>query len=220
MKPLDNLPELTSEIRQGWRLWVIFLTATGCAAARAAMATGQVADPLPLRLPYVPLGTVSMYLIVPMVVALILKERPFSWMRLGHSRRGVPLFVLGLLGILLATFVVSHLASFRSFYGSLPEGRTLDLVVGYLVAVACVEFLFRGFLLLPVYRRLGWLALPVAAAPYCLTHIGKPAVELFGSVAVGLGLSYLAVVSGSIIYGIALHWLLAVALHAWPTLLG
>ena len=45
-----------------------------------------------------------------------------------------------------------------------------------------------------------------------MIHFGKPGIETFGSFPVGLALGYLAARSGSIWYGVLLHWTIALML--------
>jgi uncharacterized protein len=91
--------------------------------------------------------------------------------------------------------------------GELVDGRFL---LKTLLTLACLEYFFRGFMLLPLAERFGWHASLIALLPYALVHAGKPLIELYGSIVFGLGLSFLALRSGSILYGLALHWVLAV----------
>jgi len=81
-----------------------------------------------------------------------------------------------------------------------------------------VEFFFRGFLLFPVADKFGWYAIPLTVMPYCLIHVGKPVLELFGSILVGTGFAYLALQTRSVLYGVILHWVLAMWLYIAPTI--
>ena len=105
------------------------------------------------------------------------------------------------MGILLAsTLWLSTLDSFRGHYSSLSRGG-VGSAVRMLPSLLCGEFFFRGFLILPLFAKFRRYALLIAVMPYSMIHIGKPLIELFGSIVFGLGLSYLAVRSGSILYG-------------------
>lgn len=88
-------------------------------------------------------------------------------------------------------------------------GRSyFDLVaweLQYLSTFVAVEFFFRGYLLFGLRRALGSLSLFVAMLPYCLIHVLKPPVEALGSIGAGLLLGALAVRTGSLWCGVALH---------------
>lgn len=68
-----------------------------------------------------------------------------------------------------------------------------------------VETFFRGFLVLGLAPRLGWLSVFVAMLPYVMIHFVKPAPEAAAAIVGGLVMGYLAIRTGSIVWGAALH---------------
>jgi membrane protease YdiL (CAAX protease family) len=158
---------------------------------------------------YVPPSVLLAYLLVPLAVLGVMGRNPLSYFGLGRWRSVVTIFTILLVVVLASAFWVSSLGSVRRHYagGGLVDGRFL---LKTLLTLACLEYFFRGFLLLPLAERFGWHASLIALLPYVLIHAGKPLIELYGSVVFGLGLSFLALRSGSILYGLALHWVLAV----------
>ena len=145
-------------------------------------------------------------LVVPLLLGLGLTQRRRwlglglgSWRRgLGALATGVPLALLAMLVLLNADEVQSHYAPHRA-----PPA---ELLVQYLPGILQSEVCFRGALLFGLLPRLGApLAVAVAALPYALVHLDKPMAEALGSVPVGLGLGALAVWSGSLWCGAAIH---------------
>ena len=191
------------------RVAIVLAVGGACVALHTAMHGGYLANPL---LGVVSSATLVSFLVVPMATLVLLGERPMAPLAIGHWRRILPHFLLGLIAILGSTFVMGRMASFRSAYG-ITIGW--ELGVSTLVGMLCLEYFFRGFLLLPLFPKLSWYAAVLATVPYALVHVGKPLPELVASVPFGLYLSYLAVRSGSILYGVALHWVLAISLNFW-----
>lgn len=73
------------------------------------------------------------------------------------------------------------------------------------------EFLFRGFLLFGLRERVGdFGAVATQAFPSVLLHIGKPAGELWASVAAGFLFGAWALRTRSVLYVLAFHYALGV----------
>jgi membrane protease YdiL (CAAX protease family) len=67
------------------------------------------------------------------------------------------------------------------------------------------EFFHRGFLLFGLRRRIGNLAIFVAAVPFTLEHFAKPEIEAWGSFVAAIALGFLAVRARSFWYGALIH---------------
>lgn len=74
------------------------------------------------------------------------------------------------------------------------------------------ELVFRGILVFPVLRAAGTtdagallLLASLQAVPSALSHVGHPALESFGSLGFGVAAGYLALRTGSILPGLAVH---------------
>lgn len=188
------------------RLVCVLLVAAVCLPLQDTLGRHDLLDSIPL------LRGRSLevaYGLVPFACLILLGTNPLRYFRLGDWKLATPI-VLVFVAILVAS--TAFLASFDSwsrFYGT---GCALHFshLANILLAITCGEFFFRGFLLFPLFERFGWYALPIAVLPYGVIHLGKPAIEIYGSLVFGLGLAYLALRSRSILYGIALHWLLNV----------
>jgi uncharacterized protein len=68
-----------------------------------------------------------------------------------------------------------------------------------------LECFFRGFLIFALARYIGSLAIFVMVVPYAMIHLGKPLAECAGSVAAGIALGTIALRTGSIWGGVAVH---------------
>jgi membrane protease YdiL (CAAX protease family) len=76
---------------------------------------------------------------------------------------------------------------------------------GYWTYFIAWEFLFRGFLLFGLHRRMGNHAIWVQLMPFVLMHTGKPEIEAFASIVAGVALCVLALRTRSFWYGALLH---------------
>lgn len=152
------------------------------------------------------------YVLIPAMLLLAVGEDPLPYVSSGHPWV-VRWPLLGALGaVAVCSWLLADHGPFRGYYAAAtPSGR---FAVQSLLAIASIEFFFRGALLQRPYRSLGWPAVAWSTALYVLIHLGKPPAEVGGSVVFGAGLAYLAVRSGSIWYGVALHWFLALGVAA------
>jgi membrane protease YdiL (CAAX protease family) len=152
------------------------------------------------------------FLAIPMATLLALGFAPLAYLHLGRYRPVLPAFAVGRVSVVTCAVVLARTDAFRTVYG---HTVTFDFVASTLIGMLALEYFFRGFLLLPNFTELGWWATLVAALPYALVHVGKPLPELVGSVPFALWLSYFAIRTGSVLYGVALHGTLALAINYW-----
>lgn len=91
-----------------------------------------------------------------------------------------------------------------------------------------LEFFFRGFLIFALARSIGSLAIFVMIIPYAMIHFGKPLSECLGSILAGIALGTVALRTGSIWGGVAVHCAVAWSMDIfalartgkWAALLG
>lgn len=89
---------------------------------------------------------------------------------------------------------------------------------GYWAYFVGWEFLFRGFLLFGLHKRIGNHAIWVQLIPFVIMHSGKPELEAFGSIVAGVALCVLALRTRSFWYGAILHSAIATSMdlvNAW-----
>lgn len=82
--------------------------------------------------------------------------------------------------------------------------------VGWFLYLFGYEFLFRGVLLIPLVDSIGvWAAIAVNIALYSATHIPKGLDETIGAIPLGLVLSILTLLSGTIWIAFIVHVVMA-----------
>jgi membrane protease YdiL (CAAX protease family) len=167
-------------------------------------------------------ATFILFGIVPLtVVSWGFREKPADYgLGLGNWRRGLALVSLLFPPVLLFTlYPASGTEEIRAFYPLDPEAFrsarafvTLE-ALRVLLFYPAWEFLFRGFILFGLRRRIGeWPAICLQTIPSCLWHIGMPAGELFSSLAGGVLFGWLALRTGSIVWPLLLHVLIGIGL--------
>jgi len=154
------------------------------------------------------------YGVLPLVVVVVAGLRPsdLGWTvrGLGHHWR---LYAVLFTAAVPFVVVASGTASFEEQYPLLEvvrgqEGVWRDLAIWwplYALQFAALETFFRGFLVLGLAPRLGSSAVLVAVVPYMMIHFVKPPAEALASIVGGLVLGTLALRTGSIVGGIAVH---------------
>jgi membrane protease YdiL (CAAX protease family) len=147
------------------------------------------------------------FLVVPVAIVVVGFRDGLSryGLRLGNWRWGAGLLLAGLLVMTPIILALSGLPSFRGYYGGgdpVPLGTAL---ANNLVELIPAEFLFRGFLMFALWRRIGPLALVVVQVPFILTHIGKPDVELWSTFIGGAVFAWLDWRTGSILWSALGH---------------
>jgi len=165
------------------------------------------------------LTAVVAFLIIPSLAILVFLHGRFDefGFRFGRSKE----WSVAILALYVVVFPFLRYAAeepqFRAFYPLFPPARNggLELVnfeTLYGFYFFSWEFLFRGFLLFGLARKLGALAIPVQAVPFAMAHIGKPYPELYASIIAGLALGTLALRTRSMLPCFLLHWACALTL--------
>lgn len=144
------------------------------------------------------LPNVLLYIVVPLVLAWLLRFRPADiGLTFPEGRRGWALVGLLLAGAVAFALAGTRFPSMLEYYPVEhwgPVEPTAGSFLPYQAAMAVVmlgvELLYRGWLVLGTSERLGRWAAVVSALPYALAHLGKPAEEvvfsLFAGIAFGL----------------------------------
>jgi membrane protease YdiL (CAAX protease family) len=147
-----------------------------------------------------------LYALVPLgVIVFGFRDRPARYgVRLGDWRWGL---ALTLAGCALMTPIVLWFATLpdaRAWYA--PSWSTLpDVVLTNAMDLASAEFLFRGFLMFALVRAIGPAGVLVATLPFVFSHLTKPELELFSTLAGGMAYGWLAWRTGSIVWGAIAH---------------
>lgn len=172
--------------------------------------------------------------LIPAIVARVFSGQGFRTLGLkvkGTGRDAVTYLILFAI-FFPVIWLVSRDAAFQSTYPFFnpgvdpvtrePNGVTNELItfwIIYCLQFFAVEYFFRGFMVLGLKKSLGWASVLVMLAPYCMIHYYKPMPEALGAIGAGLVLGALSWRTGTILYGWALHFGVAVsmdllALHA------
>lgn len=148
----------------------------------------------------------ELFLLAPLaIVLLVFRDDPRRYgLRLGDWRWGLGLLLAGLAVMTPIILGLANLESFRLFYGTAGQPLAVH-VANNLVELVSAEFLLRGFLMFALWRRIGPLALVVALVPFVLTHVGKPAVELWSTFIGGSVFAWLDWRTGSILWSALGH---------------
>lgn len=144
--------------------------------------------------------------LVPLLVVLVaFRDRPSRYgLTLGDWRWGLGLMLIGCAVMTPIVLAFATLPDVRAYYSAsaAPVG---DLLVTNGIELTAVEFAFRGFLMLTLVRVIGPLGVVVAALPFVYSHLGKPELELFSTLAGGLVYGWLAWRTRSIVWGAIGH---------------
>ena len=148
-------------------------------------------------------------------IRLVLKDRLRNFGVRVLWEPKVWLLYLGLIALVLPlTYAASGSAAFlRTYpkYAGAGEslGQFFTWEIAYAFQFLMLEFFFRGFLCFALARSIGSLALFVMVIPYSMIHLNKPMAECLGSILTGLALGTVALRTGSIFGGVAVHCVIA-----------
>lgn len=154
------------------------------------------------------------YLIIPLAVAsaIGIRLRSLGWAWRGtenHWKVYATLFAVAVPFVIVASFS----QQFQDQYPLLeidPGQADIwrDLMRWwplYALQFVAIEAFFRGYLVLGLASRFGTSAVFISVVPYMMIHFVKPPAEALASVVGGVVLGFLALRTGSILWGIAVH---------------
>ena len=159
--------------------------------------------------------------LIPTLYALMFPANGGNSWALGLKRDHLPIYGVLFLVMLPVIWLAGGRENFMFFYplynpDSLQKWLLFELV--YLTQFFCVEYFFRGHLLLRLHDRIGYAAIGAMVVPYALIHIYKPFPEAVGSILAGYALGYLAIKIRSIWPGVFLHCGVALAMDFFAML--
>ena len=144
--------------------------------------------------------------LVPLTVVLLaFRDRPSRYgLTLGAWRWGAALAATGCVVMTPIVLWFATVPAAREFYaqGAAPIGQ---LLVTNALDLSASEFLFRGFLMLTLFRIMGPIGVLVAAMPFVFAHIGKPEIELLSTLGGGLVYGWVTWRTRSIAWGAIAH---------------
>ncbi|MBI3750182.1 MAG: CPBP family intramembrane metalloprotease [Chloroflexi bacterium] len=140
-----------------------------------------------------------------LVVTLGFRDRPARFgLTLGDWRWGAGLLVAGLVVMTPIIAWFSGLPDFSAYYGTVT-GSIGQIALRNGLEVIPAEFLFRGFLMFVLLRRIGPLAIVIVQVPFVMAHIGKPEIELWSTFLGGSIFAWLDWRTGSVVWSALGH---------------
>lgn len=140
-----------------------------------------------------------------LVVALGFRDGPARYgVALGDWRWGAGLLILGLAVVTPIIAWFSGFPDFVAYYGT-GAGSIGQVALRNGLEVIPAEFLFRGFLMFVLLRRIGPLAIVVVQVPFVMAHIGKPEIELWSTFLGGSIFAWLDWRTGSVLWSALGH---------------
>ena len=152
------------------------------------------------------LDRLVLFALVPLLVVVFgFRDQPARYgLRLGDWRWGVALTAAGCAVMTPIVLWFAGQADAHLWYA--PSWSTLpDVLVTNAIDLASAEFLFRGFLMFALVRAIGPIGVLVATLPFVFSHLTKPELELFSTLAGGMAYGWLAWRTGSIVWGAIAH---------------
>jgi membrane protease YdiL (CAAX protease family) len=152
------------------------------------------------------------YGLLPLLCIKLVLKRPLSdfGVRFVENRRIIAMYASMLLVVAPFVYWASTTHAFLRTYPKYDDaGESLPQLViwelAYALQFLMLEFFFRGFLIFSLARYIGGLAVFVMVVPYAMIHLGKPLAECLGSIVAGVALGTIALRTGSIWGGVAVH---------------
>jgi membrane protease YdiL (CAAX protease family) len=152
------------------------------------------------------LDRLILYALIPLLIVVFgFRDQPARYgLRLGDWRWGLGLCLAG--GAVMTPIVLWYAGQPEARLWYAPSWSTLpDVLVTNAIDLASAEFLFRGFLMFALVRAIGPIGVLVATLPFVFSHLTKPELELFSTLAGGMAYGWLAWRTGSILWGAIAH---------------
>ena len=164
--------------------------------------------------------SVAGYVVVPVaLITLVWRQRLADYgVRWNADWRTLRPYLAFVLVMAPVVWVASSTQQFQARYpflnmmaGESIRSRWTIWEGAYFAQFFALEFFFRGFMVLGLKARLGWLSIPVMVVPYCMIHFAKPMPEAVAAIVAGLALGHLSMKSGTVFWGALLHCAVAVS---------
>ena len=151
-------------------------------------------------------STLIYYVAVPAAAALALPGRGPGSLGLAAGDPGAWRMHLppALTVAVLLAVAARYVPPVREYYAD-SAGLTFGSAGRAAVEIFSVEFMFRGFILFGLRKKLGDGAAVVQMVPFALLHLHKPGLEAAGCVLTGTYLGYLSLRAGSIWPAFVIH---------------
>jgi membrane protease YdiL (CAAX protease family) len=161
---------------------------------------------------------VAILLVVPIVISWLIGIRPQSLgFTIRHAKREFALILILWVCMLPIIWFVSQTKDFQAMYPRLPQAafdmHLFILYEGfYLIKWIAWEFFFHGFMIFSFKKDIGNYAVLVSTIPFVLMHFGKPIIEVYASLFLGLLFCWIALRGRSFWPLVLFHWLIATSI--------
>lgn len=164
--------------------------------------------------------SVAGYVVVPVVLITLvwrqrLAEYGVRWSADWRTLRPYLAFVVIMAPVVWVASSTDQFQARYPFLNMMPgesiRSRWVLWESAYFAQFFALEFFFRGFMVLGLKPRLGWLSIPVMVVPYCMIHFAKPMPEAVAAIVAGIALGHLSMKSGTVFWGALLHCAVAVS---------
>jgi uncharacterized protein len=162
------------------------------------------------------------YFVIPSIVQIFIFRKPMkeAGLRLNFKSKGNGLYFL--FAAIMLPILVSFSGSFQSkypfYFPADPENNMAYFFAWhflYLIQFAALEFFFRGFMVHNLKAGFGTGSVFIMTIPYCMIHFGKPGAETLAAIPAGIILGLLSLKGNSVVPGIFLHYLVALAMDVF-----
>jgi membrane protease YdiL (CAAX protease family) len=152
------------------------------------------------------LERVFYYLVVPLAMILLFRDRPSDYgFQIGDWRSGLTWVAGSFIIAVPLLYLAARSPSMVAYYGASQRPTTEVVLVAGLDLIGW-EFFFRGFLLFTLARLVGPNAILLQAVPFALAHLGKPQVETLTTVFGGAYFGWIGWRTRSFVYPFLLHF--------------
>jgi uncharacterized protein len=160
-----------------------------------------------------------MFFIPVLSIKLVFKKKLSDFgITTGDKKFGLITSALFFAVMFVVVWIVSASEEFALAYpqgGSLLKNDT-GMFIFYefciLIYMLGWEFLWRGYMLFGLERKLGYYTIFIQMIPFFILHKGKPDIELFASIFAGIILGIQALRSRSFLYSWILHWMVMLSI--------
>jgi hypothetical protein len=164
--------------------------------------------------------SVAGYVVVPVLLITLVWHRRLTdygvrWNADWFTLRPYLAFVVLMIPVVWIASSTNQFQAKYPFLNMMPgesiRSRWVVWECAYIAQFFALEFFFRGFMVLGLKPRLGWLSIPVMVVPYCMIHFAKPMPEAVAAIVAGIALGHLSMKSGTVFWGALLHCAVAMS---------
>lgn len=170
--------------------------------------------------------SVTLLIIPLLIIKYILNEKITSFgITIGDYKIGLKYFGFFSVIILMSVYILSGIPEFAEAYPFLKSAKyDWQTFIAFeffaLIYMFAWEFIWRGFMLFGLEEKFRMNAILIQMLPFVILHNGKPFVETLSAIAGAIILGYIALRTRSIIYGVAIHFLLFFSMDLFVVLRG